>query len=89
MEFVLRKHGRTGFSYDRDTFTPLGRNSLDRERGLGLAEDIMSTETLTYRGVKYKRTYPTKSIYSVWVSKEEIEKELKKSQAKLEPEQVK
>jgi len=49
----------------------------------------MSTETLTYRGVKYKRTYPTKSIYSVWVSKEEIEKELKKSQAKLEPEQVK
>ena len=90
MKFVLREHGRIGFSYDRDTFTPLGRNSLDRERGLGLAEDIMSTETLTYRGVKYTRTRPTlNSIHSVWVSRDEIKKEREKFQAKLERERLK
>ena len=50
----------------------------------------MSTQTLTYRGVKYERTKPTlNSIHSVWVSRDEIKKEREKFQAKLERERLK
>jgi|TARA_R100001460_G_scaffold92240_1_gene134091 hypothetical protein len=55
-----------------------------------LAEDIMSTKTLTYRGVKYIRTNPTlNSIHSVWVSRDENKKEREQFQAKLERERLK
>ena len=49
----------------------------------------MSTQTLTYRGVKYERTNPTlNSIHSVWVSRDERAKERKKFQAKLDRERL-
>lgn len=50
-----------------------------------LAEDIMSTKTLTYRGVKYERTNPL----LIWMTNERLKKQREEFETKLDRERMK
>ena len=64
----------------------MGRNSSGQGTGTGvLAEDTMSTKTLTYRGVKYERVdYATN-----WLLNKRLQEQREEFEKKLDRERMK
>ena len=64
----------------------MGRNSSGQGTGTGvLAEDTMSNQTLTYRGVKYERG----DIMTNWMMNEKLKRQREEFEAKLDRLRVK
>ena len=64
----------------------MGRNSSGQGTGTGvLAEDTMSDQTLTYRGVKYKRVDPATN----WLLNKRLKEQREEFEKKLDRERMK
>jgi len=64
----------------------VGRNSSGQGTGTGvLAEDTMSNQTLTYRGVKYERVDPATS----WLLNKRLKEQREEFEKKLDRERMK